>query len=191
VNPLMMALGAATTLSFLATANSPETARLRDHDVGFQFMVMINFFMMGEFQSIDGLQRQVDTETLQEGGRSGGPHVRVKHGKEGTLTLKSGMMDRSGLWDWMEGVKVGYDFRREITIIQFNRKYQPVRIWQATNAFPRRIKSGALDAMNSSLPVDEIEIVFERLIPVIIPYTGAAMLANVGGAAMGAAGKMF
>lgn len=191
MNPVMLALNVASTVSFLSTANSGDTARLRDHDVGFQFMVMIGFGAMGEFQSVDGLQRQVDTETLQEGGRSGGPHVVVKHGKEGTLTLKFGMMDRSGLWDWMEAVKVGYEFRRDVTVVQFNRAYSPVRIWQLTNCFPRRIKSGALDAMSSNMPVDEIELVYERIIPMIIPHSGGAAAANALGAVGNAAGKLL
>ena len=115
----------------------------------------------------------------------------MKHGQAGTITLTMGMMDRSGLWDWMEQVKAGYDYRRDVTIIQFNRSYKPVRFFQLTNAFPKKVSSTALDAMSSSMPVDECEVCYERIIPMIIPYSGAAALANVAGAAAGAAGKLF
>ncbi len=183
MNPMAIAGAGLSNLSWAgSTLNSSASARTRDHDVGYQFLVMIGFAVLGEFLSVDGISREVETEAIHEGGRSHGPHVRIKHGKEGTLTLKFGMMDRSALWDWMEMVRVGVDFRREVQVVQFNRAFKPVRTYTLMDAFPRRVKAGGLDAGSTNLPVDEIEIVFDRLVPIIIPQSGEAALSNLGGA---------
>jgi len=191
MNPMAIAGAGLTNLSWAgSTLNSSDTARSRDHDVGYQFLVMIGFSVVGEFVSVDGITREIETETIPEGGRTYAPHVRIKQGKEGTLTLKFGMMDRSFLWDWIEMVQVGYDFRLEVQVIQFNRNFKPVRTYALMDAFPRRVKAASLDAASTALAVDEIEMVYDRLVPIIVPHSGEAALANVGGLAMTASMMM-
>ena len=184
MNPMALAGAAIAGVSWMGAAlNSKDLGR--EVDVNYLFLVMVDFAPIGEFSGVEGISRAVDTEELQEGGRTYGPHVRLKHGKAGGVTLKWGMMDRSYMWDWMETVQVGMDFRREVTIVLFNRSYIPVRVFYMHSCFPTLVKASSLDGAGSTSAIDELALVYDRLIPVIIPQDGEAAVANLASTAAG------
>ncbi|MBT3217475.1 MAG: phage tail protein [Proteobacteria bacterium] len=60
-------------------------------------------------------------------------------------------------------------FRREVTIIHFSRGHLPLRVYHLHRAFPSRWKAANLDAAKTDSPTEELELVFESLMPLIIP----------------------
>lgn len=136
---------------------------LAEADITYNFMVLVDFQPIGEFQAIDGITRAVETEAIPEGGRNYGPHIKIKQGAEMSVVLKWGMTDRGFMWKWMDAVQVGKEFRQEVLIVQFNRMMVPVRRFVLMGAFPRRVSSAALDSSGSTMAVDEVELVYDQL----------------------------
>ena len=169
---------AGSLASWGAFARSGDSTR--EADVAYMFMAMVNFAPVGEFMSIGAFNREIDVEEIREGGRTGGPRVLVKGTKGGSITLKWGMLDRSYWWDWMEAVQIGWDFRREMTVLQFNRNHIPFRQFHFHQCFPVAVKGAELSHDNTSAASEEVTLRYDRLVPSIIPMSGEAALANLG-----------
>jgi phage tail-like protein len=177
---------AGAVASWGAFARSGDSTR--EADVGYMFMAMVDFAPVGEFMGITGFNRQVNFEEYAEGGRTYGPRYLFKGGGAGSITLKWGLLDRSFMWDWIESVQVGWQFRRELTVLQFTRNHVPFRQFHFHNAFPVRVKAGDMSHDNTSAAFEEVEIKYDKLVPSIIPMSGEAALANLGSGLASAAG---
>lgn len=179
--------GAGALASWGSFARSGDSTR--EADVGYMFMAMVDFAPVGEFMSVSAFTREIDFEEVPEGGRSYGPHVIYKGGKGGSITLKWGLLDRSFWWDWIEGVQMGWEFRREMTVLQFNRNHVPFRQFHFHNAFPIKVTGADLAVDNASAAAEEVVLRYDRLVPSIIPMSGEAALANLGSGLASAGGN--
>lgn len=141
----------------------------RPVDIAFLFRVIWLEGILGDFQGVDGMSRQIELYEYQEGGKNDGKHVLpgpVKHGK---LVLKGGQMDMSMLYDWCKMVELGADFRRDVLIMQMTRKGIPLRIFAISDAWPVEWKGATLDAAQSSVPIEELHLVYNDLYMVLLP----------------------
>lgn len=147
----------------------------READIAYRFTVMVDSEAVGEFVSVGGISRTVETEEIQEGGRFI-PHVRIKGSKPGHVTFKWGLLDRTYMWDWLDSVQYGKgaEFRRPVTIVQLSRRGAPVRAYQLEQAFPVRVKSADLDGGSSNMAIEEMEIVYDRVTTIVYSDSGAA-----------------
>lgn len=81
----------------------------------------------------------------------------------GEVTLKSGLMDRNVLFEWMEEVELGQDFRREVQIFQLNRMREQRRAYTLQRAWPTEWKGADLQCEDNKLPVEELTLVYDFL----------------------------
>lgn len=176
-------------LSWGGVARSYRAAR--EPDTVYMFTVLVGGLAWGDFEAVTGITKEVDTESVPEGGRTAGPRTLIKGYKPGTVTLKWGQMDRTFMWDWIDSVAVGggslgtgglLGFRREVTVVQCTRDHIPFRMYHFHNAFPVSLKAGDLVGQ-SQQSVEDMTLAFDSVTPIIIAQDLEATAANLMSAA--------
>jgi phage tail-like protein len=138
---------------------------------------------LGGFSECSGLETTLDVEEYREGGRNGEVlqfPTRVRWSK---LTLKKGMGAGTDLWDWHYGFVVGQGRRRDGVIALMNELQLPSHIWYFRRGLPTRYSGPSLNATQSAVAIETIEIAHEGLFQIPgIGFGGAAASAAVGAA---------
>lgn len=117
----------------------------------------------GGFNECTGLGVSLDVEEYQEGGRNGTVlkfPTRVKHNP---ITLKRGLGLGSELWDWFHGFIVGNGRRRDGVIVVLDGSRQPHTMWGFRRGLPMRWDGPALNANQSAVSIEAVEIAHEGL----------------------------
>lgn len=138
-------------------------AKVNLSDIAFLFHVTIGGEAVGDFQGVENLNQQYEAYEYKEGGRNHAPHKLVGPATYGELTLKSGLMDRDALFEWMEEVELGQDFRKEVQIFQLNRLREQRRSFTLLRAWPIEWKGADLDCEDNNIPVEELTLVYDFL----------------------------
>lgn len=148
-----------------ATTNKPVPVRNgpRPVDIAFLFRVRSDDGVIGDFQAVEGLSHTIEVKEYPEGGRNHGAQVLFGPAKQGRLTLKSGIMTSRYLYAWLRSVQLGRSFRRDLMVTQLTRAGDPLRVFTLEGAWPVEWKAPPLDATQSSIPVEELVLVFDAL----------------------------
>ncbi|WP_296426442.1 phage tail protein [Yoonia sp.] len=115
------------------------------------------------FQEVSGLETELSTEPLQEGGENRFVHNLPKQVKHPNLKLKRAMTTMaSGLVYWckttLEGGFAEPIKPRDMVVSLLNDWHLPVATWSITNAYPVKWTVGNFDAMKNELAVEMIEL---------------------------------
>jgi len=136
---------------------------------------------VGGFTECTGLEMSLDVEEFREGGRNGEAlqfPTRVRWSK---ITLKKGMGAGNTLWDWHYGFVTGAGKRRDGLIVLLNDLHLPTHIWHFRRGLPTRYGGPALNAVQSSVAIESIEITHEGIYQVPgVGYAAAGVSAAVG-----------
>jgi phage tail-like protein len=89
-----------------------------------------------------------------------------EHGK---LELSWGVVYFDSMYSWMNSVKIGWEFRRPITIIQLSRDGWPTRLMMARNAWPIEWQSSELNTDGSKWALQKLVVVYDSFNMVSIP----------------------
>ncbi len=140
----------------------------RNHQiVGFHFRVFF-FDLPNEqevdikFQSITGLEVQIEKETLKEGGENRFEHNIPGRRKYSPLTLKRGILrpDDSGLSEWCQ--KAFQDLvitpLGRIDIELLNEKHEILMQWELSHIWPVSWKVGELNAERGEVLIETLEL---------------------------------
>lgn len=139
--------------------------------VNFHFQVDFNLGKENvdiKFQSVTGLDSTIDTETVKEGGENRFEHVIPTRRKFGPLILKRGLLkpSDSGLTAWLQKA-----FNQEqispldsLTIKLLNEEHKPLMYWTVNNVWPRSWKIGELNAEQSAVLIETLELNYNRLV---------------------------
>ncbi len=81
------------------------------------------------------------------------------------VTLKRGITKDMTFWKWRELVRQGRidEARTNLSIIMYNRRYDPVVRWDIGDAWPKKITGPDFQAGSSDFGVEEIVIVYHTL----------------------------
>ena len=135
--------------------------------VGFHFRVF--FFDLPEekeadikFQSITGLDVQIDKETLKEGGENRFEHNLPGRSKYSPLTLKRGILtpDDSGLTIWLQKAfqdRVITPLSR-IDVELLNENHDILMQWELSHVWPVSWKVGELNAERGEVLIETLEL---------------------------------
>jgi phage tail-like protein len=139
--------------------------------VNFHFQVDFNLGKENvdvKFQSVTGLDSTFDTETFKEGGENRFEHVIPTRRKYGPLILKRGLLkpSDSGLTAWL---KKAFDLEQiapldSLTIKLLNEEHKPLMYWTVNNVWPRSWKIGELNAEQSAVLIETLELNYNRLV---------------------------
>jgi phage tail-like protein len=117
----------------------------------------------GGFSECSGLEMGLDIEEYKEGGNNGTVLHFPTRLKWTNLRLKRGVALSDDLWLWHYGFVEGQVQRRDGIITLQDEQQNPVKIWSFTRGLPVKWTGPALNATQSQVAVEEIEIAHEGL----------------------------
>jgi len=114
------------------------------------------------FQSVSGINMDIGTEDMHEGGENRFVHKLPQSAKFPNLILKRGMLNDSGLIKWFEDAVQNFDFKPvTIQVSLLNEKIEPLVSWKFVNAYPVKWEISSLDSIRNEVVVDTIEIAYQ------------------------------
>jgi phage tail-like protein len=141
----------------------PETSARSDPFLAFRFQITMNDLPVAGFSECTGLQSEIETMDYPEGGLNS--HLLKFPGrtKQSNLTLKRGIVDRL-LWDWFFALTEGFVRFRDGTVAVFDESgSEAVMEWQFRRAFPAKWQGPDLNATQTSVAVETLELCHQGL----------------------------
>jgi phage tail-like protein len=118
----------------------------------------------GGFAECSGLGSSVDVEDYREGGRNGGVRHFATRTTWSNIRLRRGIASSHDLWRWYESWVAGRGKRRDGVIVLQNDRGEPVRRWEFRRAIPVKWAGPSLDAAQSRVAIEELELAHEGLV---------------------------
>ena len=120
------------------------------------------------FREVGGLETEMSTEPLQEGGENRFVHNLPKQVTHKNLTLKRALTAKdSGLVTWCKNtLEQGFGKPikpQDLLISLLDEEAAPIATWAVTNAFPVKWITDGFDAMKNELAVETIELAYLTL----------------------------
>lgn len=131
----------------------------------FSFVVQIDDIQEAVFTECTLPTLEVEVEEEKEGGYNDGTHLLPKRVKRGNLTLKRGLASGSTLLRWYMDVLQGdlSKTRRQVSVTLYDSQGTAVMRWDLSNAYPTKWTGPTLNAGNSSVAVETLELAYESL----------------------------
>ena len=132
--------------------------------VGFHFRV--EFINVGNdndvrFQSVGGLNMELDVENIKEGGQNLFEHKLPGRSKFSDLILKRGLLLDSELIKWIKKALYEREYEpADITISLLNNEHEPLLTWKVFKAWPRKWNISDLNASENAVMVETLEIAY-------------------------------
>jgi phage tail-like protein len=144
------------------------------------------------FSEISGLEATMDVESFDAGGVNGGALKFPGRVKWSNLVLKRGVIarrpisDTSDFWTWLQSFLDGQGVRKDGLITLMDESGSPALAWSWRRGLPLKWTGATLNAQQSQVAIEQLEIAHEGLTMV---SGGSVGLAIVGAAA--AIGSLF
>jgi len=140
-----------------------RTGSRLDPYLAFRFEVRLDDMTLGGFSSCTGLQLDTEFQDYAEGGLNTHLHKFPTRTKQTTLSLKRGIVDRS-LWDWYFDLTQGGIRSKSGTIaVRDPAGSDVVMEWQFRRAYPTRWQGPELNASQSTVAVETLDLVHQGL----------------------------
>jgi len=115
------------------------------------------------FQEVGGISSEMETEPVREGGENRFVYMLPKGVKQPKLTLRRGLASViSPLVIWCKAVlEGGLDTSietRQVHLILWGGKDEPLRKWSFANAYPVRWEIESFDSMKNEIAVEKIDL---------------------------------
>jgi len=148
--------------------------------VGFHFKVFFSDFTKGidvSFQSVSGLDVQIEKEALKEGGENHFEHQIPGRSKYSTLTLKRGFLkpEDSDLTRWCQRAFQDQIFE-PLTVVNIellNHDHMGMIQWELSHVWPVSWKIGELNAERGEVLIETLELNYNSF-KVTIPEATAS-----------------
>ena len=144
--------------------------------VGFHFKVQIDGFDKANdvsFQSVKGLEVQVDVENIKEGGLNTFEHNIPTRIKYTTLTLERGIFkpENSDLIMWFQNAMVKFEFDpRTVVVTLKNEMQEPLVIWNIKHAYPKSWKIKDMSSTQNEILIETLELQYNSFTMEGKPY---------------------
>ena len=129
----------------------------------FNFLVEIDGVTVAGFTEASGLETEQDIIEYRNGDED--ITVRKLPGlkKFTNISLKRGFTGSDELWEWRKTVMDGRIERRSGAIVLLNEGREEVARWEFFEGWPSKWEGPALNAKNSEVAIESLEIAHERL----------------------------
>lgn len=135
-----------------------------DPITAFRFIVLLDALPVAGFSECSGLQVQLDVHEYLEGGLNTHAHKLPTRAKLNNITLKRGIVDRF-MYNWFADVVQGrLRYRSGSIIVQDESGLVPRVVWEFQRAFPIRWVGPDLNAQQSSVAVETVEMAHHGLV---------------------------
>jgi phage tail-like protein len=118
---------------------------------------------LGGFSECSGLEMTMDPEEYKEGGVNGTILKFPNRIKWSNIKLRRGMTYADNLWNWHYSFVEGRGVRRDGVVVLQNDLQTPVKIWSFTRGLPVKWTGPTLNAAQSQVAIEELEIAHEGL----------------------------
>ncbi len=118
---------------------------------------------LGGFSECGGLEMSLQVQEFQEGGNNGRLLKFPTRVTWSNIMLKKGVTSGTALWDWHYAFTAGRGSRRDGVIVLLNDRHLPNNIWYFRRGLPVKYTGPALNATQSSVAIESIEIAHEGL----------------------------
>jgi len=135
--------------------------------VGFHFRVVFSGIGTGEidsrFQSVSGLNMELETESKKEGGENRYEHVLPVRAKYPILMLKRGLIkDSELLKKWCSQAFISLLIQPvDLTVSLLNEVHEPLMTWNVRHAWPRKWSLSELNAEQNALAIETFELQYQ------------------------------
>ena len=111
------------------------------------------------FQEISGLNKEMTTEDLTEGGENRFLYRFPKGTKYSNLVLKRGMKPDSKIIDWVRDAIDNFDFTPvDITITLLNPDHNPLVVWEFVKCWPLKWSTSDLKGQENAIAIETLEL---------------------------------
>jgi phage tail-like protein len=117
----------------------------------------------GGFSECTGLEIGLDAEEYKEGGNNGKSLRFPTRVKWTNIRLKRGLALSDDLWLWHYGFVQGTVSRRDGVVTLLDEQQNPVKVWAFKRGLPVRWAGPSLNAGQSQVAIEELEIAHEGL----------------------------
>ena len=118
---------------------------------------------LGGFSECSGLEMSLDVEEYQEGGNNGRVHKFPTRVTWSNIRLRRGVSISDDLWNWHYAFVEGKGQRRDGIITLQNDMHIPFKVWHFYGGLPVRWIGPSLDAAQSQIAIEELEIVHQGI----------------------------
>jgi phage tail-like protein len=162
-----------------------STARSLRFDpfAGYNFRIEISGLIVGGFTELSGLDSQVETFEVREGGVNHFVHQLPAQATQSNLVLTKGVGGLDALWNWYYDVTRGIILRKHGTVVLMSAQQIPVMWWNFASAYPVKWTGPQLDASGDGVAFQSFELVHEGLTQPLLSAALAAGQAIAGGIA--------
>jgi phage tail-like protein len=136
----------------------------RDPYQAHRFLVEVDGLVVGGFNEVTGLGREIEVLDYREGGVN--DHLRRRAGPTrypSNLTLRRGITDSAALWDWSQDTLPGTVRRRNGSIVLLDESGEEVWRWNFTGAYPVRWSGPELRAQGGAIAMESLELAHHGL----------------------------
>lgn len=133
---------------------------------------------LGGFSECTGLEVSLEVQEYREGGRNSEMLLFPTGNKWSHITLKKGVGAGTALWDWANGFVEGKGKRRDGVIVLMNDLHLPNNIWYFRRGLPFKYTGPTMNASQSTVAIESIEIAHEGIYQV--PFVGLGTAAISG-----------
>ncbi|MBN1340825.1 MAG: phage tail protein [Bacteroidales bacterium] len=132
--------------------------------VGFHFRVVFSGIGQNDidsrFQSVAGLNVELETESIKEGGENRYEHVLPVRSKYPVLVLKRGLVkDSELLTKWCNNAFMLLEIQPvDLIVSLLNEEHEPLMTWNVRHAWPRKWSHSDLNAEQSGLAIETFEL---------------------------------
>jgi phage tail-like protein len=143
---------------------------------GFHFLVHFEGFAEKQdtsFQSVKGLEVQVDTETIKEGGVNTFEHTIPTRVKYSALTLERGILNPNDslILNWCKAAFFNFDFKPiNLQVQLLNEQHEPLIVWKVRHVLPKSWKIKDLNASQNEVLIETLELSYNAFSVQYIPY---------------------
>jgi len=130
--------------------------------LGFHFKVeFTNLKGEYQFQSVSGLNVELETEQIAEGGENRFKHKLPVSTRFPNLVLKRGVLVDSSLIKWCREAVENFDITpTDITISLLNEEHEPLMTWNVVHAYPLKWAISDFNAETSNIVIETIELAY-------------------------------
>lgn len=144
--------------------------------VAFYFNVTFEGLIETSFQEVSGLQLEMETETIKEGGESSFSYQVPTRRKHGNLVLKRSLMPLPHVLETyvvkvLENNGSAQIVPVNLTISLLDAGHFPLNNWSVLNAYPVKWDISALNSQKNELVIETLEMAYTNLIRMSIRDT--------------------